>query len=89
MSTGRDDPGERVVGVETLSQNIRQTICQEEADMLKELKKEERLGFEEKVGGSGARRVSRGTITSDLGGHVNDLGIYSKSNGIPFKDYNK
>lgn len=46
--------------METLSQNIHQTICPDEADVLKELKKEERLGFEEKgQGDSEARRISK------------------------------
>lgn len=50
MNKGRGHPGKKVVGVETLSPNINQTVCQEDGDMLKGLKKSERLGFEEKGG---------------------------------------
>lgn len=60
MNKGRDHPGEKVVGVETLSQNIYQIICQEEADVRKELK-----GFEESGGGGGqwSKKGKQGTIT--------------------------
>lgn len=59
MSKGRDHAGEKVVGVETLSQNIHQTLCQEEADVLKELK-----GFEEKGWGGRWNKMGKQGTTA-------------------------